>query len=156
MTASLSPSGRWLATVDSASEIRIWEPATGGLAVLRGSGERNVSFMGDDRLVAVAGEGWIELIPFSARVVVPHGPAALSGWLAGLTTAEVNRRRRRGFTLLTGRARPGAGSMTDTRSTHRDLDDEGARPVPHLMVSLLADDPLAAAVATSSDRRQCR
>ncbi len=90
VAASLSASERWLATVDTASEIRIWEPARGGLAVLRGTGDRNVSFLGDDRLVSVAGEGWIELLPFDPAALVPAEPSALARWLGGLTTAQVN------------------------------------------------------------------
>ena len=34
--------------------------------------------------------------------------------------------------------------MEDTRPSDRDLEDAGGRPVPHLVVSFLADDPLAA------------
>ena len=90
VNASLSPSERWLATSDQSGEIRIWEPASGAVAVLRGQGgERRVDFLTDDRLWSVAGDGWIDLLPFDRSLLVPPEPAALSRWLNRLTTAQI-------------------------------------------------------------------
>jgi hypothetical protein len=36
-SAALAPSGRWVATLDVAGEIRLWDVSTGGMAILPGS-----------------------------------------------------------------------------------------------------------------------
>ena len=86
----MSPSGRRLATADANGEIRLWEPATSGLSVLRGQGSpRSVEFIGEDWLLAAAHDGWIQLQPIKPEIFVPAAPAALSRWLDVLTTARV-------------------------------------------------------------------
>ena len=88
--AHMSPSGRWLATSDAGGEIRLWEPGTGGLAVLQGHGvPHSVEFIGDDWLLAAGQDGWIRIQPLDPAAFVPAAPAALSRWLDGLTTARV-------------------------------------------------------------------
>jgi eukaryotic-like serine/threonine-protein kinase len=88
-SASLSPSERWLVSSDERGEVRIWEPSTGTLGVLAAQGRREVLFLGDDRLVSVASEGWLDILPFDPTRLAPPQPAALSRWLDNLTTAQI-------------------------------------------------------------------
>jgi WD40 repeat protein len=93
MDASPSLSGRWLATSDTTGEIRLWEPATGGLSVLRGRGEpRSVEFAGEDRLISTGADGQLEIFTVDGGAFVPHAPAALARWLGALTTARIDAR----------------------------------------------------------------
>jgi WD40 repeat protein len=86
-----SPSGRRVATVDNLGEIRIWEPATGALAVLHAQGEvYSLDFVDEDQLVSVAVDGWMQLMPIAPGGLVPASPPALARWLETLTTAHID------------------------------------------------------------------
>jgi WD40 repeat protein len=51
--AQLSPAGRRLVTSDTNGEVRLWEPASSGVLVLRGGvAPRSVEFIGEDWLLA--------------------------------------------------------------------------------------------------------
>jgi eukaryotic-like serine/threonine-protein kinase len=87
---TLSPSGNRLASYDTTGEIRLWEPATRRLAILKGQGELwEASFLGEDGILSAAKQGWMELAVIDAGSLVPAAPAALSRWLDTLTTAQL-------------------------------------------------------------------
>jgi eukaryotic-like serine/threonine-protein kinase len=91
--AHLSPSRRLVATLDTAGEVRVWEPATGGLAVLRAPAEGFVVQLVDEsHLAAVSLDGSMQLFTLDADSLVPAAPAALSRWLEAITTARITER----------------------------------------------------------------
>ena len=87
----LSPSARWLATSDTTGEIRLWDVASSGLAVLRGQEEsQNIRFIDDSHLLSVGPDGRMKLTALEAEAFVPAGPAHLAHWLDTLTSARTD------------------------------------------------------------------
>jgi hypothetical protein len=88
---ALSSSGRFVASSDITGEVRIWEPGTGALQVRPRNGvAMRLELLGDDRLVSVGRDGWMQVSAVVPADLVPATAAGLSRQLAALTTARID------------------------------------------------------------------
>jgi hypothetical protein len=91
-SATVSPSGRWLATVDVSGEVRLWEPRTGALTVI--PGRCKSAFLrppiSEDRIAVAGAGGCAEVHSVDLGRLVPTSPPALAAWLEGITTARID------------------------------------------------------------------
>jgi WD40 repeat protein len=91
---ALSRSNERLAAGDASGELRVYEPATGAVAVLQRHGAELhwIAFLRDDLLVSLDAAGTLQFWPLPRERFVPVEPAALATWIAALTTARVTER----------------------------------------------------------------
>jgi WD40 repeat protein len=76
--SAMSPSGRWIATVDGSPAVSLWDSARGRLLVQLPTGEplSSVVFLDEDRVVVGGKTGRLEILDVSGRQRGPERTAA--------------------------------------------------------------------------------
>ena len=90
-SAALAPSGRWVATVDVAGEIRLWDLRSRGMAIIPGRCKSAfLRSLTEDRLAVAGAAGCAELQVVDLADAVPSDPQAMAAWLDRITSARID------------------------------------------------------------------
>ena len=90
-SAALAPSGRWVATVDVAGEIRVWDLSSRGMAIIPGRCKSAfLRTLTDDRFAVAGAAGCAELQAVDLAEAVPSDPQAMAAWLDRITSARID------------------------------------------------------------------